>query len=69
MLMEWALQHCARELRRAPSAIHCRQVKFLVPLGPGERADLWLQTSPGRASFRIERSTELLVTGILEWRD
>jgi 3-hydroxyacyl-[acyl-carrier-protein] dehydratase len=66
MLLEWALHEAARALAIEPRELRIRESKFLAPLRPDERAELFLTISSPRASFRICRGTELLASGVLD---
>lgn len=66
MLLEWTLREAAKTLVVEPCQLRIRECKFFRPLGPQERADLFLTIQSPRCGFRICRGDDLLASGMLE---
>ncbi len=47
MLLDWVLREACGRLRCEARSLQIRECKFFDPLLPGERADLFLETSSG----------------------
>jgi 3-hydroxyacyl-[acyl-carrier-protein] dehydratase len=62
------LEHVANALRdwRQQRLVRVVEVKFLVPLHPGEAAELELEDSAGRIRFAIHREQRVLARGVIE---
>jgi 3-hydroxymyristoyl/3-hydroxydecanoyl-(acyl carrier protein) dehydratase len=66
MLLHWVLREARSRLQCEARSLQIRECKFFDPLLPGERADLFLETSTGRCAFRIRRGDKVLAAGVLE---
>lgn len=66
MLLDWVLREACGRLRCEARSLQIRECKFFDPLLPGERADLFLETSSARCAFRIRRGEKVLAAGVLE---
>jgi len=66
MLLDWVLREARSRLSCEARSLRIRECKFFDPLLPGERADLFLETSSGRCAFRIRRGEQVLAAGVLE---
>jgi 3-hydroxyacyl-[acyl-carrier-protein] dehydratase len=67
MLLEWVLREAAMALDRGVEDLRVRESKFFEPLRPAQHAELWLDASATRCSFRIRRDAGELAAGVLEW--
>lgn len=62
------LEHVARALCawRQQRLAGIREVKFLAPLFPGERAELQLRDQAGQVQFELRRDGQMLARGVIE---
>ena len=66
LLLEHVAHAAAAWLGSAPVIRQFNNVKFLSPLKPGERMDIYLSGAPPQLRFRCECGGRLLAQGSLE---
>jgi 3-hydroxyacyl-[acyl-carrier-protein] dehydratase len=69
MLLDWMLREVAAVLGCERHRLRIRDSKFFMPLLPDELAELRVDRSSGRCSYRICRADVLLAAGSVEMRD
>lgn len=69
MLLDWMLREVAALRGCERHRLRIRNGKFFVPLLPDEFAELFIDESAGRFSYRISRGETLLASGSVEMRN